>query len=110
MTGSPPPRIVGPSPSRKPNWTSGSSSRAHIGRTYALFSKAVSAARKKHQIEIEGRDVALSNLDKVLYPSGFTKGQVIDFYIRIADYVLPHLKDRPITLKRYPDGINAPHF
>jgi len=70
----------------------------------------VGAARKKHEVEIEGRRVALTNLDKVLYPSGFTKGQVIDFFIRIGDYVLPHLKDRPITLKRYPDGINAAHF
>lgn len=67
-------------------------------------------ARKKQEIEIEGRRVALTNVDKVMYPSGFTKGQVIEFYIRIADWVLPHLKDRPLTLKRYPDGINAPHF
>lgn len=70
----------------------------------------MAAGRNKQQIEIEGRRVALTNLDKVLYPSGFTKGQVIDFYIRAADYVLPHLKDRPITLKRYPDGVNASHF
>ena len=67
-------------------------------------------ARKKQEIEIEGRKVALTNLDKVLFPSGFTKGQVIDFYVRISDYLLPHLKDRPITLKRYPDGVGAPHF
>jgi bifunctional non-homologous end joining protein LigD len=70
----------------------------------------VGTARSKHEVEIDGRRVALTNVDKVLYPSGFTKGQVIDFFIRIADYVLPHLKDRPITLKRYPDGIAAPHF
>jgi bifunctional non-homologous end joining protein LigD len=70
----------------------------------------VAAARKKHEVEIEGRRVALTNLDKVLYPSGFTKGKVIDFYIRAGEYVLPHLKNRPITLKRYPDGINAAHF
>jgi hypothetical protein len=70
----------------------------------------VGTARKKHEIEIDGRSVALTNLDKVLYPSGFTKGQVIDFYIRMADYVLPHLAGRPITLKRFPDGVNAPHF
>jgi bifunctional non-homologous end joining protein LigD len=75
-----------------------------------MESKAVGAARKKYEIEIEGRKVGLSNLDKVLYPSGFTKGQVIDFYVRMAEFVLPHLKGRPITLKRYPDGINAPHF
>src|SRR5436305_1660409 len=65
---------------------------------------------KKQSVEIEGRNLSLTNLDKLLYPSGFTKGQVVDFYVRISDYVLPHLKHRPITLKRYPDGINAPHF
>jgi bifunctional non-homologous end joining protein LigD len=70
----------------------------------------VGTARKKQEIEIEGRRVGLTNLEKVLYPSGFTKGQVIEFYIRMAEWVLPHLKDRPITLKRYPDGINAAHF
>src|SRR5689334_9598368 len=68
------------------------------------------AARNKQDLEIDGRKVAVTNLDKQLYPSGFTKGQVIDFYIKASDYVLPHLKGRPITLKRYPDGIAAPHF
>lgn len=75
-----------------------------------MIARKVGSARKKQEIEIEGRRVALTNVEKVLYPSGFTKGQVIDFYIGIADYVLPHLADRPITLKRYPDGIDAPHF
>jgi bifunctional non-homologous end joining protein LigD len=70
----------------------------------------VGTARKKQEIEIEGRRVAVTNLDKPLYPSGFTKGQVIEFYIRMADYALPHLKGGPLTLKRYPDGIDAPHF
>jgi bifunctional non-homologous end joining protein LigD len=70
----------------------------------------VGAARKRQEIDVEGRKVALTNVDKVLYPSGFTKGQVIDFYVRIANYVLPHLNDRPITLKRYPDGVHASHF
>jgi bifunctional non-homologous end joining protein LigD len=58
-----------------------------------------------------GRDVSLSNLDKVMYPEvGFTKGQVIDYYTRVARYILPHLKDRPITMKRFPDGINGQFF
>src|SRR3954449_1733135 len=68
------------------------------------------AARTKHEVEVEGRRLTLSNLDKVLYPSGFTKGQVIDYYVRASAHVLPHLADRPITLKRYPDGVEAPHF
>jgi len=70
----------------------------------------VGTARKKQEVEIEGRRLAVTNLDKVLYPSGFTKGQVIEFYIRMANWVLPHLEGRPITLKRYPDGIHAAHF
>jgi bifunctional non-homologous end joining protein LigD len=63
------------------------------------------------QVEVEGRRLSLSNLDKVLYPkAGFTKGQVIDYYTRIAPAVLPHLRGRPLTLKRYPNGVEAGHF
>jgi bifunctional non-homologous end joining protein LigD len=66
---------------------------------------------KKAEIEVEGKKVGVSNLDKVLYPeAGFTKGQVIDYYIRIAPVLLPHLKNRPITLKRYPDGVEGFFF
>lgn len=62
-------------------------------------------------VEIDGRQLELSNLDKVLYPeAGFTKAQVIDYYTRIAPVLLPHLKDRPLTLKRYPDGIEGQMF
>ena len=54
-------------------------------------------------VEIGGRRLKLTNLDKVLYPAvGFTKGQIIDYYARIAPVLVPHLKDRPLTLKRYP--------
>ena len=67
-------------------------------------------ARRVH-VEVEGRELSLSNLDKVLYPEvGFTKGQVIDYYTRIAPAVLPHLRDRPLTLKRYPNGVEGGHF
>lgn len=62
-------------------------------------------------MEIEGKKLAVSNLEKVLYPkAGFTKGQVIDYYTRIAPVLLPHLKDRPITLKRYPEGVDGFFF
>jgi bifunctional non-homologous end joining protein LigD len=62
-------------------------------------------------LEIDGRKLMLSNLDKVLYPgSGFTKAQVIDYYIRVSRFLLPHLKGRPVTMKRYPDGIAGGHF
>jgi bifunctional non-homologous end joining protein LigD len=63
----------------------------------------------KQILEVDGRKVPVSNLDKPLYP-GFTKAQAIDFYIRISPYLLPHLKNRPVTMKRYPDGVEGPHF
>jgi bifunctional non-homologous end joining protein LigD len=63
------------------------------------------------QVDVEGRTLSLSNLDKVLYPAvGFTKGQVIDYYTRVAPAVLPHLRDRPLTLKRYPNGVEGEYF
>ena len=66
---------------------------------------------KKSELVVEGKKLAVSNLDKVLYPkAGFTKGQVIDYYIRIAPVLLPHLKDRPLTMKRYPNGVEAAFF
>jgi bifunctional non-homologous end joining protein LigD len=66
---------------------------------------------KKTRIEVGGRELEVSNLGKVLYPdSGFTKGQVIDYYVRISPVLLPHLRDRPITLKRYPDGVKGFFF
>jgi bifunctional non-homologous end joining protein LigD len=63
------------------------------------------------EVEVGGRRLSLSNLDKVMYPAvGFTKGQVIDYYTRVAPAVLPHLRDRPLTLKRYPNGVDGGHF
>ncbi|WP_194925927.1 non-homologous end-joining DNA ligase [Catenulispora pinisilvae] len=62
-------------------------------------------------VEIEGRTVKLSNLDKVLYPeAGFTKGEILDYYARIAPVMLPHLTDRPVTFIRYPDGVDTSGF
>ena len=62
-------------------------------------------------VEIEGRQLKLSNLDKVLYPAtGFTKGQIIDYYAHIAPVLVPHLAGRPLTLKRYPNGVDTQYF
>jgi bifunctional non-homologous end joining protein LigD len=62
-------------------------------------------------VEIEGKRLKLTNLDKILYPAtGFTKGQVIDYYARIAPALIPHLKDKPLTLKRYPGGVDQQFF
>jgi bifunctional non-homologous end joining protein LigD len=66
---------------------------------------------KRVEVHVQGRTLSLSNLDKVLYPAtGFAKGHVIDYYTRVAPYVLPHLQGRALTLKRYPNGVDAPHF
>ena len=63
------------------------------------------------EVKVGGKTLKLSNLDKVLYPEvGFTKGQVIDYYTRIAPVLLPHLKDHPLTLKRYPNGVDDKFF
>lgn len=66
---------------------------------------------KKSELIVDNRTLQVSNLDKVLYPkANFTKAQVIDYYIRIAPVLLPHLKDRPLTMKRYPDGVEGQFF
>src|SRR5215207_2235593 len=62
-------------------------------------------------VEVDGRPLKLTNLDKLMYPqAGFTKAAVLDYYARIAPTLLPHLRGRPMTLKRYPDGVEGPHF
>jgi bifunctional non-homologous end joining protein LigD len=66
---------------------------------------------KREHIAVEGRELVVSNLDKIFFPeNGFTKGEVIAFYSKIAETILPHLRQRPLTLKRYPDGIEGKHF
>src|SRR3979490_660549 len=67
--------------------------------------------REKTEILVGQTKLTVSNLDKVLYPEvGFTKGQVIDYYIRMGPVLVPHLKNRPITLKRYPEGVEGFFF
>ncbi|HWH29614.1 MAG TPA: non-homologous end-joining DNA ligase, partial [Mycobacteriales bacterium] len=62
-------------------------------------------------VDVEGRQLALTNLEKVLYPAvGFAKAQVVDYYTRIAPVLLPHLRDRALTRKRYPDGVEGQVF
>ncbi|MGN6217575.1 MAG: DNA ligase D [Solirubrobacterales bacterium] len=72
--------------------------------------KGLREDKPAHEVELE-HEVELSNLDKVLYPkTGFTKGDLIDWYAQMAEVLLPHLRDRPLTLKRYPDGVEGKHF
>ncbi|HVX47612.1 MAG TPA: non-homologous end-joining DNA ligase [Mycobacteriales bacterium] len=66
---------------------------------------------KELRVRVEDRVLKLSNVDKVLYPTpGFTKGEVIDYYTRVAPYILPHLAGRPLTVKRYPNGVDGKFF
>ena len=63
------------------------------------------------RVAVDGRELEVSNLDKVLYPEvGFTKGQVIDYYRRVAPVMLPHVADRGVTLRRFPNGTDTPGF
>jgi bifunctional non-homologous end joining protein LigD len=62
-------------------------------------------------VEVKGRRLKLSNLEKVLFPAaGLTKADLIDYYERVAPVMLPHLAGRPLSLERYPDGIDAEGF
>ena len=59
------------------------------------------------QVEVDGRELKLTNLDKVLYPqAGFTKGEVVDYYARVAPAIIPHLHGRAVTLRRFPEGVD----
>ena len=61
--------------------------------------------------DVDGRHLSLSNLGKVLYPaSGFTKRAVLDYYSRAAAMMLPHVQDRPVTFRRFPDGVSGKSF
>ncbi len=69
------------------------------------------AGHDKQVLTVAGREIPVSHLDKIFYPAaGFTKANVIDYYIRVSPVLLPHLKDRPLTLKRYPDGVEGGFF
>jgi bifunctional non-homologous end joining protein LigD len=69
------------------------------------------ATADKISVQVEGRDLTLTNLAKVLYPAdGFTKAEVLDYYQRISGLLLPHVAGRPMTLKRYPDGVDGQSF
>ena len=83
-----------------------SSSQAAQGLDEALERNG-DADQTRPVVDVEGRTLSLSNLDKVLYPeTGFTKGQVIDYYVRIAPVLLPHSADRPLTMHRFPGGVD----
>jgi bifunctional non-homologous end joining protein LigD len=77
----------------------------------ALFERVERLSEDAISVVVDGRELRISNWDKVLFPqAGFTKGDLIAYYARVAPALLPHLHDRPLTLKRYPNGVDAPYF
>jgi bifunctional non-homologous end joining protein LigD len=81
------------------------------GDPEALFDEVRRLPDGALEVVVDGRRLKLSNWDKVLFPqTGFTKGDLIAYYARIAPAVLPHLRDRPLTLKRYPNGVDSEYF
>lgn len=89
--------------------------RPHTGRTKAPVSRKKPAAKratgKARSVRVGRHTVEVTNAGRVLFPeSGITKGDLVDYYRRIADRMLPHLEGRPLTLNRYPEGIGRPGF
>src|SRR5690606_18658115 len=83
---------------------------ADCGRT-STRSRCAVPNEEKVRVRVGDRRLVVSNLSKVLYPEhGFTKAQVIEYYLKIAPVLLPHIADRPLTLKRYPDGVDGEFF
>jgi len=81
------------------------------GSPEALFDEVERLPEGALLVVTEGRELKITNWDKVLYPrTGFTKGDLVAYYARIAPVVLPHLRDRPLTLKRYPNGVDQAYF
>lgn len=103
-----PPRLP---PSEPPSVAAGVVASGPTTPDLTVLIDAGRRVRDGVEIELEGRTLKLTNLDKVLYPeTGFTKRDLIAYYAAIAPVLLPHLHDRPLTLKRYPDGVNADFF
>ena len=84
------------------------------GRPFTVgFPNALPAERRGDAwwMEADGRELRLSNLDKVFWPEeGYTKGDLLGYYFNVAELILPHLRERPLTMKRMPDGISGPFF
>src|SRR5213083_2550480 len=90
---------------------------AHAGRADApsrrerAMKRGTDPTPKGRTATVTISGVPISNPDKVLYPeTGFTKADVVGYYMAVSPFILPHLKDRPITMKRFPDGVGGPSF
>src|SRR5579885_3304651 len=100
-----------PAPARIPGAAPGQGREELRARARRRRRRRRVMAAPKHQVVIGGRDLTFSNLDKVLWPrDGYTKGDLIAYYRSVSAWLLPHLKDRPLTLQRWPDGIDKQSF
>ncbi|HZO37213.1 MAG TPA: DNA ligase D [Solirubrobacteraceae bacterium] len=108
----PPPKAEKPAaPKPKPKPVAKRRAKPAPGAAIDELIAAGRPARGGVEVDIDGRTLKLTNLDKVLYPAtGFTKGDLIAYYAAVAPVLLPHLHDRPLTLKRYPDGVDGKFF
>jgi bifunctional non-homologous end joining protein LigD len=89
----------------------GASAGSADSRRAGITAAAAPIDKKKARLIVGDRELTISNLTKVLYPAvGFTKGELIDAYADLAEVLLPHLRGRPVTLKRYPDGVEGKFF
>jgi bifunctional non-homologous end joining protein LigD len=95
----------------RPDGEPGGGAAASRGRAAGITADAEPIDKTKSRLQVGDRELTLSNLTKVLYPAtGFTKGDLIDAYADLAEVLLPHLRGRPVTLKRYPDGVEGKFF
>jgi len=103
--------IETPKPPPKPSQAPDAASRGKRSAKKGNGATELGFELRNGVVEIEGREVKLSNLDKVLYPKArFKKGDVIAYYAAVAPFLLPHLRGRPLTLKRYPNGVEGEFF
>src|SRR5581483_2066940 len=109
-TAAPAPRVT-KRPSRATRAAPGNSAADAVRAMVRPTANGRAVAAPASTVRVGRQQVSFSNLHKVLYPeAGFTKGEVVEYYLRIADAVLPHLKNRALTLKRYPNGVDAFFF
>jgi bifunctional non-homologous end joining protein LigD len=102
---------VGRPPCSRTSWDAGNAVRDPAWYRRRKYAADVAKKEEKLTVEVAGRTLAVSNLEKVLFPAtGFTKGEVIDYYVKVADALLPLLADRPLTRKRWPNGTSSPPF
>lgn len=100
-----------PAPRAKKNSAKRQRSKSGLGEGVARQVEKISQDRGSGKLELDNGRIEVTNLNKVFFPNeGYTKGELLAYYARMADFILPHMKDRPLVLKRFPNGINSQAF